>query len=279
MIYAIQLIQTGNMKAAIFLFFLLPFLGISQYKLLSTEGKYQGKNLYVHNPKQIDGFGYCIIKITINGDVLPASIQTSNFEVDFDMFDLNIGDDLFVVIEHFDGCTPRFLNPESLLPKSTFEITEISIDKNAVLKWTTKNEGEVLDYHIEKFKWNNWVSVGQIRGKGNDSKNSYSYKVPLHSGENKIRVSQLDNSGEKRPSQALVYFSETVPLTMGPSSVRDYLYFYSEDHKSKTRFEVFDAFGNLLKAGYSNNVDCKNIVNGIYYINYDNKTEKFIKVN
>ena len=66
---------------------------------------------------------------------------------------------------------------------------------------------------------------------------------------------------------------------MEPYSVRDYIYFYSNDKKTKTRFEVLDAYGNLLKAGFSNNVDCKNIVNGIYYINYDNKTEKFIKVN
>ena len=51
------------------------------------------------------------------------------------------------------------------------------------------------------------------------------------------------------------------------------------ENRPKTRFEVLDAYGNLLKAGFANNVDCKNIVNGIYYINYDNKTEKFIKVN
>jgi hypothetical protein len=25
-------------------------------------------------------------------------------------------------------------------------------------------------------------------------------------------------------------------------------------------------------------VDCRNIVSGVYFINYDNKTEKFIKI-
>ena len=267
------------MKAVFISFLILPLLSFGQYKLLSTEGKYQGKNLYVNNPKQIDGFGYCIIKVSVNGDVLPASIQTSNFAIEFDLFDLEIGDDVFVVIEHFEGCTPRFLNPESLLPKSTFEIIDLSIGKNAVLKWVTKNEGGELDYHIEKFKWNNWVSVGQVRGKGGVVKNSYSYKIPLHSGINKIRVSQLDNTGNKRSSEPIEFSSDITPYTMGPSSVRDYIYFYSDDKKSKTRSEVFDAFGNLLKAGFSNNVDRKNIVNGIYYLNYDTKTEKFLKVN
>ena len=51
------------------------------------------------------------------------------------------------------------------------------------------------------------------------------------------------------------------------------------DIKAKTKFEVYDAFGNLLKIGSGRSVDCRNIVNGIYYINYDNKSEKFIKVN
>ena len=88
--------------------FLLPLFCVSQYKLLSTEGKYQGKKLYVNNPLQNDGFGYCVIKVTVNGDVLPASIQSANFEINFDLFDLKIGDDVFVVIEHFEGCTPGF---------------------------------------------------------------------------------------------------------------------------------------------------------------------------
>ena len=185
------------MKLFLFLLILLPLCGYSQYKLLSAEGKYQGKNLFVNNPKQVDGFGYCIIKVTVNGDVLPASIQTSNFAINFDLFDLKIGEDVFVVIEHFEGCKPRFLNPESLLPKSSFEIIDIYIDENAVLKWTTKNEKNILDYEIEKFMWGEWKNVGQVRGKGGEQERSYSYKIPIHSGKNKIRISQLDNNGEK----------------------------------------------------------------------------------
>ena len=267
------------MKLFLLLFILLPICGISQYKLLSTEGKYQGKSLFVNNPKQVDGFGYCIIKVTVNGDVLPASIQTSNFAINFDLFDLKIGDDVFVVIEHFEGCKPRFLNPESLLPKSSFEIVDIHVDENAVLKWTAKNEKNILDYEIEKFKWGEWKSVGEVRGRGGVKAHSYSYKLPIHSGNNKIRISQLDNTGEKKTSEAVEFVSSMTPYTFGPSSVRDYIYFYHEGKKAKTKFEVYDAFGNLLKIGTSTNVDCRNIVNGIYYINYDSKSEKFIKVN
>ena len=266
-----------SMKIALIVFLSLPFLLFSQYKLLSTEGQYQGDNLYIKNPKQVDGFGYCIIKVTVNGDVLPASIQSPNFEVDFSLFNLEVGADVFVVIEHFEGCTPRFLNPEILLPESTFVLAEIQMRDNTILEWSTTNETSILDYDIEQFKWNHWVSVGQYRGKGSQTKNKYSFKVPLHSGVNKFRVTQTDNSGEKRISEEVTQESTIQEFSMTPTSVRNDIFFYSGGRKKKTRYEVFDAFGNLLKVGFSDHVDCRNIVNGIYYINYDNKNEKFLK--
>ena len=152
------------MKIVLIVFLSLPSLLFSQYKLLSTEGQYQGDNLFIKNPKQVDGFGYCIIKVTVNGDVLPASIQSPNFEVDFSLFNLEVGADVFVVIEHFEGCTPRFLNPEILLPESTFVLADIQMRDNTILEWSTTNETSILDYDIEQFKWNHWVSVGQVRG-------------------------------------------------------------------------------------------------------------------
>ena len=265
------------MKLGLIVFFSIPFLLFSQYKLLSTEGQYQGDKLFIKNPKQVDGFGYCIIKVTVNGDVLPASIQSPNFEVDFSLFNLDVGANVFVVIEHFEGCTPRFLNPEILLPKSTFILADIKMRDNTFLEWSTTNETGILDYDIEQFKWNHWVSVGQVRGKGSKTKNNYSFKVPLHSGVNKFRVTQTDNSVEKRISKEVTQESSIKEFSMTPTSVRDYIFFYSGGKKTKTRYEVFDAFGNLLKVGFSDHVDCRNIVNGIYYMNYDNKSEKFLK--
>lgn len=265
------------MKYFCFLLFIIPFCLLGQYKLLSTEGQYQGDKLFIKNPKQIDGFGYCIIKVTVNGDVLPASIQSPNFEVDFSLFNLDVGDDVFVVIEHFEGCRPRFLNPQILLPASTFEINEISMRDGEILEWSTTRETGILDYDVEQYKWNNWVSIGQVRGKGGESLNKYFFKVPLHSGLNKFRVSQKDNSGEKRISKEVTQESKISEFSMSPTSVRDDIFFYSNGTRQKTRYEVWDAFGNILKVGYSDKVDCRNIVNGIYYMNYDNKTEKFLK--
>jgi len=65
---------------------------------------------------------------------------------------------------------------------------------------------------------------------------------------------------------------------MSPAKVRDNLYFKVGGKAAKTKFEVYDAYGNLLKVGFSTMVDCRNLVSGVYFINFDNQTEKFIKI-
>lgn len=65
---------------------LLPFIGSSQ--ILSVSGYYEGMNLFVSNPIKNDGYGYCIHKVLVNGNVLPASIQTDYFEIDLTLFSL-----------------------------------------------------------------------------------------------------------------------------------------------------------------------------------------------
>ena len=52
---------------------------LAQVQLLSLEGTYQEKNLIVNNPPMADGFGFCISKVLVNGEILPAVIQTSHF--------------------------------------------------------------------------------------------------------------------------------------------------------------------------------------------------------
>lgn len=118
---------------------------------LSIEGSYQGKNLYVQNPEDEDGFGFCATKVTVNGDIMPGGVSRSAFEIDFSLFNINIGDPVFIVIEHNDGCTPKILNPEVLLPRSTFKVTEMTISTDGLLKWKTTSEQGKLPYIIEQY--------------------------------------------------------------------------------------------------------------------------------
>jgi hypothetical protein len=259
-------------------FFFTVLQSFSQEKLLSLDGTFQDKNLVVYNPPQSDGFGFCVTKVLVNGEILPAAIQSAHFEINFQLFQLKKGENVFVVLEHASGCEPRFMNPEILLPKSTFRCTSISADKTGVIKWTTADEAGSLDFIIEQYRWNRWVEAGQVKGKGTKQANAYYFQITPHSGKNQIRVSQIDNTGEKRSSQSVFFNSGLSSLKMSPAKVRDNLYFKVGGKEAKTKFEVYDAYGNLLKVGFSTMVDCRNLVSGVYFINFDNQTEKFIKI-
>ena len=100
------------------------------------DGHYQGKNLYVQNPFAGSGVGFCVIKVTVNGDVTTDQFASSAFEIDFSNLNLEVGDPVTVKIFHKGDCLPKVLNPEVLRPRSTFETVDIKIENN-ILKWTT----------------------------------------------------------------------------------------------------------------------------------------------
>lgn len=244
---------------------------------LSIEGSYQGKNLYVQNPEDGDGFGFCATKVTVNGEILPGGTSFSAFEIDFSLFNLEIGDPVFIVIEHNDGCKPKILNPEVLLPRSTFNTVEIAISGNGLLTWKTTNEQGKLPFIIEQYRWNKWVKIGEVQGKGTPGTNSYEFIVPPHSGENTVRVVQIDHSGNKRTSQEVKFKSSVPVVVKSPVKVKDVINFTANGNPVETKYEIYDAYGNIVKKGVGSSVPCGNLLKGAYYINFDNKTEKFFK--
>lgn len=241
--------------------------------IIVLEGHYQGKNLYVQNPFAGSGVGFCTFEVTINGEVTTDEVNSSAFEIDFTIRQLNIGDPVIVKIKHKDDCKPKVLNPEVLKPKSTFEIVSIDVSENGNLDWTTKNETGKLTYTVEQFRWNKWVKVGEVDGYGTPIKNSYNFKVTPHSGENKFRVKQIDYSGNPRYSTASRFNSFVEEVTFSPKKAKKEILFTGE-----TLFEVFDSFGNIVKRGFGVNINVENLKKGIYYINYDNSSgDTFVK--
>ncbi|WP_066756338.1 T9SS type A sorting domain-containing protein [Crocinitomix algicola] len=260
--------------------FLLVFLGgtFSSYADLSLEGHYQGKNLYVQNPEDEDGFGFCVTKATVNGDPIIDGLQSSAFEIDFTVFGLKIGDPVFIVLEHGIGCKPKVLNKEVLLPKSTFDIESISCTPDGALSWTTTGESGKLPFVVEQYRWNKWVAVGEVDGVGEAGTNAYTFNVTPHSGENKVRVTQTDNTGQKRPSESVTFENTTLDvIEVSPKMVKSSIKFTSNNKPVETKYEIYDAYGNIVKKGVGSEVDCSNLKKGAYYINFDNKNEKFIK--
>lgn len=266
-----------KLKKILLLSVFSAFTGLVSYAALSIEGSYQGKNLYVQNPEDGDGFGFCATKVTVNGDVMPGGCSSNAFEIDFSLFNIEIGEPVFIVIEHSDGCKPTILNPEVLLPKSTFNTESITVSPSGALVWKTSNERGKLPFIVEQYRWNKWVQVGEVQGKGTSGTNAYEFQVAPHSGENTVRVVQIDHSGTKRSSKE-VKFTSTVPaIEKNPVKVKDVINFTAGGKAIETKYEIYDAYGNIVKKGVGTSVPCGNLLKGAYYINFDNKTEKFFK--
>lgn len=239
---------------------------------LVLEGNYQGKNLYIQNPFAGSGVGFCVQEVLINDQVSTDEINSSAFEIDFTNYQLKTGDKVTVKIKHKDDCKPKVLNPEVLKPKSTYEVVTMKVEKDGTLNFTTKGESGKLPFVVEQFRWNKWVKVSEIQGKGTESQNTYSTKVTPHSGENKFRVKQVDFSGNPRYSEPVKFRSMQPEVTFAPLKVADVLSFSDE-----TMYEIYDSYGNIVKKGFGNKVDVANLQKGIYYLNFDNKTDKFVK--
>ncbi|NBU92906.1 MAG: hypothetical protein EBS17_08730, partial [Flavobacteriia bacterium] len=251
-------------KPIIFLFGVIFLSFQCDAQIFSIGGHYEGMNLFVSNPIKADGYGFCVDRVLVNGNILPASIQTDYFEIDLTLFKLKKGEEVFIELEHGEGCTPSFVNPEVLLPFSTFEMVSFSANSAGQVTWSTKNESGKLSFDIEQYKWNRWVVAAEVLGKGQRTTNQYSINIIPTSGTNTIRITQTDNSGKKRSSRPITFKSTLRPVVMSPVKVKSKLFFKSESKPAKTKYEIYDAFGNLLKKGYADFVDCSDLLSGIY---------------
>ncbi len=240
-----------------------PFM--AQGETMIITGIYQGKDLYIKNPFAADGAGFCIYEVLVNDKLSRDEINSSAFAIDFNILEIAKGSPVEIALKHKSGCKPFVLNPESLKPQSTFEILSIKMDK-ALLQWTAEKESGPLPYIIEQFRWNKWVKIGEVQGEGTPELNRYAFEVAPHSGENKVRVKQVDHTGKPRFSESASFDGKVTKVSFEPKKVDDVITF-----SSNTRYEVFDKFGNLVRTGYGKTLDVLGLNKGDdYYINYDN---------
>ncbi len=247
------------------------------------NGRYQGQNLYVQNPFAGCGVGYCARKVLVNGRDVVTELHSSAFEIPLNKLGFKLGDSLNVEILHVGDCKPKVLNPNPHPRKSTFEIVSIGIDKDMTLVWKTKNEQGKFPFIVEQFRWNKWVKVGEVDGKGGpqleveakerSAINEYSVKITPHSGKNQFRVKQVDYTGQPNISKTVEVDGGNAISECGPKKVDKEVTFTGE-----TAYEVYDSHGNIVKKGFGKVIDCRNLPRGVYYLNYDNKMSEFIKL-
>jgi hypothetical protein len=153
----------------------------------------------------------------------------------------------------------------------------LNASSDGKITWQDQNESGKISFLVEQYKWGRWVVAAEVMGSGSKSASTYTIEIVPTSGLNKIRIAQIDHTGVKRVSKTVSFTSKLKEVFKSPAKVKNVLYFKTKDAVVKTKYEIYDAFGNLLKKGYANSVDCSDLLNGVYNVNYDQKTEKFIK--
>lgn len=263
------------MRKYIFILIIVLTVSTLQAGEIILKGIYKGENIYVENPYASSGVGYCVYEVSVNGFTTTDEINSSFFEIDLSVYNFKFGDQLTIIIKHKDDCKPKVLNSEVLIPYSTFVIQTITVNKSGVINWLTKNEHGSLPFVIEQYRWNKWVRLGAVNGKGTEKLNNYSFYVDFHSGINKFRIKQTGASGKARYSKTIQINSNISENNFIPGNggkADDQILF-----SYKTRYEIFDYYGKLIKSGTGHDINIKNLKAGTYFLNYDNKTETFIK--
>lgn len=260
------------MKNLFFVFFFILLAFKINAGILIVEGKFQNKNIYIQNSFGGNGVGFCATEIKVNGKITTDEVNSSAFEIDLAAMNIKPGQKVVIEISHKSDCMPVVLNPEVLKPRPTFEVVSMNINSTGVLKWTAKNESGSLPYVIEQFKWNKWVYVGEVQGVGSPENHDYSFQVATHSGENKFRVKQVGLGSTPKLSTSVILNSNTNK----PS------YMITKDNKAiqytiETAFEIYDAFGSIVKKGFGKEVNIENLAKGKYYLCYDNQVTEFDK--
>ncbi|MBK9283128.1 MAG: hypothetical protein IPM51_02280 [Sphingobacteriaceae bacterium] len=239
---------------------------------LVVEGKYQNKNVFVQNAYSSNGVGFCAQEIKVNGKITTDETNSSAFEIDLASLQLKYGQNVTIEIIHQDGCMPKVLNLEDLKPKPTFEILTLNLNPSGLLKWSTKNEAGSLPYVVEQFKWNKWIPIGEVNGIGTPETHEYSFQVVMHSGENKYRLKQKGMNSITKYSQVV-----SVRSAINKPSFAIPRHNNGIDFSSETGYEIYDAYGVVVKKGFGKFVKIDNLSKGGYYLCYDNTMTEFKK--
>ncbi|MDX2197023.1 MAG: hypothetical protein NW207_11445 [Cytophagales bacterium] len=260
----------GIVPKRLLLFFIAAFLVVdARSQQLQLGGAYQGKNLYVQNPFTTDMKDFCTNEVYVNDQLVMSDIKSSAFEIDLSSFKLN--DPLNIKITYKEGCRPKVLNSQVIRLNSTFQFSNVVVD-DKIINWTTKGEKSGDKCYVEQFLYNNWVILKEIPAKGSSSSNNYNFDEHHHAGLNKYRIKFVERDGNVFYSKVVEYQSKKSEVTFYPKRVSNKIYL-SRD----TEYEIVDGYGNPVQKGKGKEIGCESLKEGIYYLNVDNKTEKFLK--
>jgi len=235
----------------------------------TVTGAYQGRNLYVQNPLSSDRINFCTQNVYVNDELIISNPKTSAYEIDLEQYE--VGDPLVIRIQHRSGCTPKIINPQVIRVKSRFRFLSVNADENEI-SWMTTGEYQEGVFSLELYEHHDWKVEETVYGKGNFEVNQYSVAPYYHAGENKLRIKYETENGKVFYSRVFDFFSNKEPVSFYPVRVTDKLFL-----SRKADYEVVDQAGNTVAQGNAREINCSNLQSGLYYLNIDNRTEKFFK--
>ena len=241
-------------------------------EIIILEGQYQKRNLFVANSENTNGIGYCTYEVRVNGELITDDINVRAFEVDLSLFELKLNEHVVVEIKHKKGCVPKVLNPEALQAKPTFNSENITISEDGVLAWETTDEHGMLPFVVQQYKWNKWVDIGEVQGKGENKLSSYEFLVDFVYGENKFRVVQKINQQRFRKTKTVTIHSDKPKLNFVYNRKSKQVVF-----SNRTAYEIHDKYGQLVMRGYNTQADVTHLLRDEYYLSFDSVTEVLAK--
>ncbi|ANQ47743.2 MULTISPECIES: hypothetical protein [Flammeovirga] len=196
--------------------------------------------------------------------------KASAFEIE--LSHIQKGDHISVILYHSNDCVPRILNPNAIRDKGHFQFIELDVTEEG-LEWETSGEAAEGSFMVLRYEHDSWVEDMIVQGKSDERKNKYHYKVLHHSGLNKYKLKYIEITGKVYNSEVLAHESSSEQVKFYPNRVSETLSF-----TRPVRFEILDQYGKVVLNGNDSKVDCSVLAGGRYYfVNYDNKTERFFK--
>ena len=235
---------------------------------IEIAGLYQGENLLVVNEPSADGVGFCCYEARVNGMLTSDEVNSHAFEIDLSALGTPLGKGVAVRLKHRSGCAPRILNPEVLQPEPGFELVSFEAAPSGEVMWTTQGERGRMPFVLQQFKWDKWVDVVRIDGRGGDGPQTYTTAIQPVNGENLLRLTHLAPDGTLAV-EGEVRFEGSVPEITMVYDPKAHLLTFS----GPTQYELVDAFGTVVMRGVGSEATLRYLSKGEYFVNFGAGTE------
>ncbi len=163
-------------------------------------------------------------------------------------------------------------NQSSSKGPKELSVSAIKLDSAGKLNWVAYNQNGPIEFGVEQFMNERWVTVGVVAADAVSDQNSFSYSPHQNSGENRFRICWTG------PEKARVYSNILITIC----KKEDVFIRIAEDNQTvnftgPTYYMLYNPYGFITQRGYGTSLDISTFQPGMYCITYDNKVATFEK--